>query len=189
MVDHLLIAGTSHTGKSTLATDIGSALGWRVASTDKMGRHPGRPWENAPAHVLEFYQKMSKTAVHAFLLHHHQNLRPTIARFVSDMHQEQMPFVLEGAALRPEYLFEFGSSAVCLVASDAWLRNRIEQNAAYDAQSPDLQVAIDAFTARSLSENALFATAAKSAGITTLNAEDPNQVTKFARDFVDRARL
>lgn len=39
----LLIGGTSHTGKSTLAAAWAEAHGARVVHTDLLKRHPGRP--------------------------------------------------------------------------------------------------------------------------------------------------
>ena len=41
----LLIGGTSHVGKSTLAQLLALKLGWNYRSTDKLARHPGRPWQ------------------------------------------------------------------------------------------------------------------------------------------------
>lgn len=54
----ILIGGASHTGKSTLAQALASHLGWNYRSTDKLARHPGRPWVSAygkaiPEHVVK----------------------------------------------------------------------------------------------------------------------------------------
>ncbi len=53
----LLIGGTSHVGKSTLAARLASSLGWSTRSTDQLARHPGRPWRDdaspLPADVVE----------------------------------------------------------------------------------------------------------------------------------------
>ncbi len=40
----ILIGGSSHAGKSTLGQAIAAKLGWSYRSTDKLARHPGRPW-------------------------------------------------------------------------------------------------------------------------------------------------
>lgn len=40
----ILIGGSSHAGKSTLAQALAAELGWSYGSTDKRARHPGRPW-------------------------------------------------------------------------------------------------------------------------------------------------
>lgn len=57
----ILIGGTSHTGKSTLAEFLAAELESINISTDKLALHPGRPWkerpEEIPLHVKEHYRK------------------------------------------------------------------------------------------------------------------------------------
>ena len=59
----LLIGGASHVGKSTLAHSLASHLDCNYYSTDKLARHPGRPWQSEPKdipqHVAEHYQLRS----------------------------------------------------------------------------------------------------------------------------------
>jgi 2-phosphoglycerate kinase len=43
----ILIGGSSHVGKSTLGQSLAAKLGWSYCSTDKLARHPGRPWVGA----------------------------------------------------------------------------------------------------------------------------------------------
>ena len=74
----LLLLGTSHVGKSTCARGIGNAIGWPVIATDKLGRHPGRPWTSVPDPVTEFYLRLTDDAIHWFLRVHHENMRPVI---------------------------------------------------------------------------------------------------------------
>jgi cytidylate kinase len=54
----LLIGGSSHLGKTTLAQSLASYLGWNYCSTDKLARHPGRPWQvnskEIPQHVAAY---------------------------------------------------------------------------------------------------------------------------------------
>ena len=56
----MLIGGTSHAGKSSLAAELAARLGYEALSTDKLARHPGRPWRQGeapvPPHVAEHYQ-------------------------------------------------------------------------------------------------------------------------------------
>ena len=66
MADNLrviLISGPSHAGKSTLAHSLSLKLGWSRKSTDKLARHPGRPWtinqKPVPEHVTEHYLSLS----------------------------------------------------------------------------------------------------------------------------------
>lgn len=44
----ILIAGTSHVGKSTLAGLLSERLRCEAISTDSLARHPGRPWPGIP---------------------------------------------------------------------------------------------------------------------------------------------
>ena len=62
----ILISGTSHVGKSTLAEKLAERLGWAGMSTDKLGRHPGRPWLAIPAPVAEFYSRLTPETIHWF---------------------------------------------------------------------------------------------------------------------------
>lgn len=53
----ILIGGSSHVGKSTFAQSLATHFGWSYCSTDKLARHPGRPWQNkgqeVPKHVAD----------------------------------------------------------------------------------------------------------------------------------------
>ena len=59
----LLIGGTSHVGKSTLAKALAARLGGEHVSTDTLARHPGRPWATSsgpfPRHVAAHYLSLS----------------------------------------------------------------------------------------------------------------------------------
>lgn len=177
----LLICGTSHTGKSTLAGELGKALGCNVFSTDRMGRHPGRPWQSAPPHVTEFYEKLSDTAIYTFLLHHHENMWPGIDRFIKDQTQ---PFILEGSALRPEYLGEFLKHAVCLYGTSRFLRARIHAQSDYTQRTKSLQQVIDKFVERSLQDNAHIHAEAAKLDITTIDVQDAAALADLRDYFV-----
>ena len=100
----LLIFGTSHVGKSTLAARVGRALGWQVQSTDSLARHPGRPWPEVREPVAEFYSRLTDESVFWFLRVHHENMQPLLRqRIVADC-QAGKGSVLEGSALRPEFI-------------------------------------------------------------------------------------
>lgn len=185
---HLLITGTSHTGKSTLAAQIGKALDWEVMSTDRMGRHPGRPWENTPPHVLEFYEKMSADAIHTFLQNHHQNMRLNILDFIERLTNTNRHFVLEGAALRPEYLEGHEANMICLYARDSFLSDRMRRSAALAGQPPAGQVVTEAFITRSLRENTLLKEAARKQRIKMIDVENATALADFATDFIGRAK-
>lgn len=163
----VLILGTSHVGKSTCARELSDVVGWPVISTDKLGRHPGRPWTGVPAPVTEFYVNLSDEAVYWFLRVHHENMRPVIQTAIQSA-RRRGSFILEGAALRPEYLADWDvgdAMAVCLHADESVLRRRISVSAQYFEHSQETKLAIDMFIKRSLRENVALVDAAKQHGL------------------------
>src|SRR5690606_41921201 len=62
----LLIGGTSHAGKSSAARAVGDRLGFECRTTDRLARHPGRPWRTpvweVPPHVAEHYRALAVDA-------------------------------------------------------------------------------------------------------------------------------
>ncbi|WP_026784372.1 hypothetical protein [Pleomorphomonas koreensis] len=185
----LLLIGTSHVGKSTCASSVGSALGWPVVSTDALGRHPGRPWTGVPDAVLEFYHRLSDDAVHWFLKVHHENMRPLIGARITALREAGRGFVLEGAALRPEYLagWPFGDAlAVCLRVETDVLRARIRQGSGYARQGEPMRLAIDKFTERSLRENDALAEAAVRLDVPVIDVTDLRDADRLAQRLASR---
>jgi 2-phosphoglycerate kinase len=164
----VLIAGTSHVGKSTFARALASSLGRELISTDDLARHPGRPWPTVRPQVAEHYAKLSDETIHWFLKVHHENLWPRIAQIIEERRQLSKPFVLEGAALRPEYMARIEAGVVQTVffhAEDDFLRNRMIA----DSRSQDTDQAsaaiIGKFIERSIRENGELFEAARSCSI------------------------
>lgn len=172
---NILVGGTSHTGKSTLSASLAAALNYEVLSTDKMARHPGRPWPQARPHVVEFYRNLSAGSMHTFLLHHHENMWPSIKRLVEDRLAAKTYCILEGSAMRPEYLAELAGSknvCICLYASADVIQNRIYSNSHYADLTPELRSLVDAFVDRSVRDNEANALAAKQRGIELIDVAD-----------------
>lgn len=182
---NLFLLGTSHVGKSTCALALGAAAGMAVVSTDELGRHPGRPWTGVPEEVEEFYQYLSDDTIHWFLRVHHENMRPVIQNCTTEMRQANRAFVLEGSALRPEYLSAWDISdalSICLYADNDLLRQRIETESNRAAQGKPMKIAIDRFIERSLRENEALAEAANRNGVTLF---DVTHVTS-AKSLVEK---
>ncbi|BDA70017.1 unknown protein [Calothrix sp. PCC 7716] len=134
----ILIGGSSHAGKSTLAQALAAELGWSYRSTDKLARHPGRPWLDAngkaiPQHVAEYYREMSVEALFLDVLSHYEkNVLPQVEvivhSHVSDKSKECL--VLEGSALWPKFVVNLvnvlGVKAIWLTASNQIFQSRIK---------------------------------------------------------------
>ena len=186
----ILIAGTSHTGKSTLATALGAALGWPVLATDRIARHPGRPWPEVRPHVAEYFTRLTDPTIYQFLLDHHQNMWPGLERTIAGHRDAGRPFVFEGSALRPEYLAGLATAdlaLVCLHADPEVLTARIRDESGYAGRDPAARALIDTFTRRSLTDNARLVGAAQSAGQRCLDSADAPALAAFRAEMAARA--
>jgi adenylate kinase family enzyme len=84
----LLIGGTSHVGKSTLAEALAAEIGWDRLSTDRLARHPGRPWATSsgafPEHLATHYLSLSVDELATEQLRHYLRLWPRIEALVAE---------------------------------------------------------------------------------------------------------
>ena len=153
-----LIGGTSHTGKSTLAQALASRLGWHYRSTDKLARHPGRPWQvppkQVPDHVADHYRSLDVDALIADVVRHYRdNVWPLVEEIVaahaSDPTTDRL--VLEGSAILPELaitLQQHNIAAIWLTAGDECLAERMYSESHYGTKSPREKYLIDKFLQR-----------------------------------------
>ena len=155
----ILIGGTSHTGKTTLARRLAERPGWTNGSTDMLARHPGRPWpvgdRPVPPHVAEHYGSLGTEALMASVLAHYETVWPLaealIRRHAEDVAEPRL--VLEGSALWPSRAAALGLggvAAVWLVGDPALLRDRILAKSRYDQADAAGRQLIDAFIGRTL---------------------------------------
>jgi hypothetical protein len=162
----MLIGGTSSVGKSTVAAALAGRLGWELVSTDRLARHPGRPWSTdpvaapVPEHVVRHYRTLQVDELTAEQLRHYERLWPRVAELVRARVAEPTApgLVLEGSGVLPEGVVALGSDAVAAV----WLTARAELiTARIRAMSgpESSQVLVDAFIGRTLGyERAVLAT-------------------------------
>lgn len=186
----ILISGTSHVGKSTLAEKLAARLGWDALSTDKLGRHPGRPWLGVPAPVAEFYQRLTPETIHWFLKVHHENMWRQIQPMIEAERAAGRRFVLEGAALRPEHVAPLLSEevfGVLLAAPDDFLLGRMRAAAGYETRGPADRRLIDAFVDRSLRENATLAAEAREVGMRIVDVANEQALTNLFDELVTGA--
>ena len=173
---NVVIMGTSHMGKSTCAAHLAAQDGRQVIATDKLGRHPGRPWSPVRGPVIEFFGSLSDDTIYWLLQAHYQNMRVAIAHALAEAHGT---FVLEGSAVRPEHLSEWplqGAAYVCLSAREDVLRDRIALASEQETHPESVQLAIDKFTERSVRDNRVLAHTADQMGIPVLDVSDAKSV-------------
>ena len=184
----LLIGGTSHAGKSTVAGLLADQLGWDRLSTDQLARHPGRPWRNGeslPQDVVRYYTE-SDTAVRLaqVVQHYTQNVYPIVSAIVAS--RLANPFdrglVLEGSAVWPSEVasgLPQRCAVVYLVAEERALRDRIGRSAGYASRKAEERLLIDAFIARAVAMQTELVAIAAAAGLSVL--EITGDATSTAR--------
>jgi 2-phosphoglycerate kinase len=154
----ILIGGASHTGKSTLARLLADHFHWNYCATDKLARHPGRPWQpqftDIPKHIVDHYYLLSATElIEDVVNHYHQNVWPQIAEIVTTqvIDRQDQGTIIEGSALLPELVNTLkldNITSIWLTASDKFLRKRIYLSSQYSSKSTDEQMLIDKFWER-----------------------------------------
>ena len=188
----ILISGSSHVGKTTLAKRLGQTLDWPLISTDDLARHPGRPWPQVRDPVAEFYSRLSPETIHWFLKVHHENMWPNIKRLIDDTLRSKGRVIVEGSALRPEYAATCVSDqvvAVCLYAQPEVLRDRMRSESDYaQAEKPRIEI-IDSFIDRSLRDNAEIRTAAETHGLRSVDASEPAAASALFDELVSLATV
>ena len=163
----ILIGGSSHVGKSTLAHSLAAKLGWNYLSTDNLARHPGRPWVDADRkaireHVAEHYRTLSIDALFFDVLSHYEkNVLPQVEVIihsrVSDLSTECL--IIEGSALWPKFVANIVSEndikikAIWLTASDQFFGNRIFRRSNFNNVCEDEKYLIQKFLNRTLLYN------------------------------------
>jgi 2-phosphoglycerate kinase len=175
----ILIGGASHTGKSTLARSLADHFNWNYCSTDKLARHPGRPWQtqftDIPQHVVDHYQLLSSTElIEDVLNHYRQNVWPQIEQIVNNAATDiaESGKIIEGSALLPELVntLKFANvTSIWLTASNEFLRHRIYLSSQYISKSPLEQMLIDKFWKRNCLYNDRLISTVDRLGFVSLN--------------------
>ena len=196
----LFIGGASHVGKSTIAQSIldyvgYSSLGYNYISTDKLARHPGRPWQpeltDIPKHVIKHFQLLSADELVENVLNHYRtNVWPLVEDIVTahatDISSGQM--AIEGSALLPDLVNNLNfdnTSSLWLTASNEFLKQRIYLSSQYETKSPFEQMLIDKFWKRNCLLNDRIIAAVDRLGLVSLNIEAASTVDEL-RACIDR---
>ena len=190
----LMIGGASHVGKSTLAAAWGAKLGWPVISTDRLGRHPGRPWpaqgRAVPPHVAEHHATHDAEALLESNLEHYRAMWPLIETLVTAHLTAPMGrLIVEGSGCWPDQMRQTalpGTAALWLVATDDQIANRIRAESGYAAADPAAQFAIDRFIARSQLFNRRLAERLAALGLPATEVRETERFTDTISRCQDR---
>ena len=180
----ILIGGSSHVGKSTVSESLATALNWDHVSTDRLARHPGRPWKSAPEkvpdQVAKHYLCLSVDKLIEDVLYHYRvNVWPKVEAIVASHSTDTSTtgIVLEGSALWPEFVtsLDFDKiAAVWLTASEEVFRQRIYAGSLYNSKSPRERKMIDKFLERTLAYNTRMVDAASQRGFVLIDVLQSN---------------
>jgi 2-phosphoglycerate kinase len=191
----VLIGGTSHTGKSTVARAAAQRLGFDFRSTDLLARHPGRPWRTPqwvpPPHVAEHYATLDVDELIRSVLGHYARLWPRIEELITDHATGRGPgLVLEGSALWPARVARLTvphARAVWLTADDTALRERMRASARYDELADQERYLVDKFLARTERYQELMAQAVDRHGLVRIETggRSANEVADLVLAAVD----
>lgn len=185
----VLIGGTSHAGKSTLAKTVSTQLGWRFLSTDSLAKHPGRPWQDAPdvppPHVIKHYRDLELEALMQSVLHHYDSMWDA---HVLPLIENESGLVLEGSALLPERIAPVLSSdvqAIWLVASDDLIERRIKLEGEYASRDADGRFLIDKFVKRALAFNRFIAGEVNRLNLRKINIDQDSESAALSARLLD----
>jgi 2-phosphoglycerate kinase len=193
----ILLGGSSHAGKSTIARHLAQRLGWACRSTDSLARHPGRPWQprpsSVPPHVAEHYLSLTVDELIASVLGHYRNVWPLAAELVLRHAADDAAarLVLEGSALWPESVATLrlrAVSAVWLTADDDVFATRIRSESRHDEADPRGKQLIDKFIDRTLRFNRAMMEQVSRLGLAHVVVEDATTVEALAEQCVSAMR-
>jgi hypothetical protein len=179
----VLIGGTSHVGKSTVSRALAADLGWRHLSTDRLARHPGRPWHAVPDHVREHYTSLPGPELVTAQLLHYERMWPTItAELERSLASDEPGLVIEGSGIWPERVAAIGSPAVAafwLTADADVLDARIRAESGVDELPAAAQLLVAKFVARTLGFDQRLRAALAAAGLTAVDVSDSPTVDEL----------
>jgi 2-phosphoglycerate kinase len=193
----VLVGGTSNVGKSTVAQVLAGRLGFDYVSTDKLGRHPGRPWatpnHEVPAHVVEHYRSLTGEELVDALLDHYERMWPRIEELVTTRSTASAGLVLEGSGVWPANVARLTTpytSAVWLSANERVLSARMHRISRYDDLPAQGRSLVDKFLARSLGYQTRMLAAVEQLALNQLDVTEsrsPEQLTDEILDSVQRS--
>jgi 2-phosphoglycerate kinase len=192
----ILIGGTSHTGKSTLAKHLGQRPSWTHVSTDSLARHPGRPWRatgSVPPHVVRHYSELSDHELLRSVLTHYRNMRPLIEPLVrAHATDETRPqLVLEGSGVWPDDIVSSRVprvAAIWLVAGPSLIKARIYEESGYDHRDGQGKAMIERFVTRAENYQRSMMERVATLGLASMEVRDGLSLEEIACDCLKTMR-
>jgi 2-phosphoglycerate kinase len=186
----VLIGGTSHVGKSTIAHVVADRLGYESLSTDGLARHPGRPYRTperqVPAHVAEHYSSLTADQLITSVLDHYERLWPRIEDLVTACatSSDAGPgLVVEGSALWPVRVATLtvpATAAVWLTAAEDVLRARVYWAGRYEEATGEERRLMEKFVARTERYQRLMVDAVDRLGLERIDVGAGRSVAELA---------
>lgn len=187
----VLIGGSSNAGKSTFGKYLAAKLGWNYRSTDKLARHPGRPWKQVnkkmiPEHVVEHYKNLSPEELFLDVISHYEkNVLPQVENIV----RSQKSLILEGSALYPDLVKDLvkedGVKAIWLNASDRLFQNRIYNQSNFDNLGEDEKFLIQKFLDRTIFYNQRMMELVEQLGFISVDVESVSTVEELSHKCME----
>ena len=190
----ILIGGPSNSGKTSVAQVLAKQLGWHQASTDKLARHPGRPWtpdeRPLPPHVVEHYASFTIEELFERVVNHYRNMWPDIEALVTrhSMDDSIDRLILEGSAIWPDMVVTLklpNVAAVWLQPGEELLRTRIYKASRFAERAESRQEMITKFLGRECLYNQRMIEAVKRFGLKTVEVGPTSSVEDSAKRCLD----
>ncbi len=176
----ILVGGTSHAGKSSVARVLAARPGWTSESTDRLGRHPGRPWRDVgevPPHVREHFLTLDDAALLESVITHYTNMFPAIealARKHAD-HSAEPRLVLEGSGVWPDTIAPLLSEQIAgiwLTIPDALLTKRMFHESRHAERDAEGRRLIERFRDRAINFNRAMMARVQALGLRSLEVRE-----------------
>lgn len=162
----IVLGGTSHGGKTTVAKKVSSEFNLGLISTDTLAKHPGRPWrskpDRLPNHVVKHYSTLTREKLLAEVIKHYANQSINIETAVNLSPDAGRGILIEGSAILPEFASQLRLNICCatwlLFDDENVLRDRIYTSSQYYDRDPFERQLIERFVQRSIDFNAFIQT-------------------------------